>query len=53
MAVFELSAGVWTLYEGSLSVSKLTDLVVTPEHEGSEVIVGHAMPPPALNVIDH
>ena len=51
--VLELFAWIGTFDKGPFSVAQLAYLVVTPEHEGAEVIIGYAMSPPARNVIDH
>lgn len=53
VSVFKLSAWVRTFNEGALTVSQLSYLVVAPEHEGSEVVVGHAVSPSTRNVINH
>lgn len=53
MTVLKFSAWVWTLDKGTFTVTQLAHLIVSPEHECSEVIVCHTMSPSARNVIYH
>ena len=49
MAILKLPARVRTFNECSLSVPKLTNLVVSPEQKGAEVEASDAVAPAALD----
>jgi len=53
MAIFELLARVRSLKERALPVSKLAELIVAPEEEGTKVEVGHAVSSAACDVVYH